>query len=123
MASRSLATSLGLPLRTAVAATAGEAGSGGEGLRYPRPAGAHSSAGERPLHTREVPGSIPGAPILGNGLVKPFFPTPRAACPFYVQARADVILKPARLDALLALVQMPVRAEEQRTAVCVPHPL
>ena len=24
---------------------------------------AHSSAGERPLHTREVPGSIPGAPI------------------------------------------------------------
>jgi hypothetical protein len=25
--------------------------------------GAHSSAGERPLHTREVPGSIPGAPI------------------------------------------------------------
>jgi hypothetical protein len=24
--------------------------------------GAHSSAGERPLHTREVPGSIPGAP-------------------------------------------------------------
>jgi hypothetical protein len=26
--------------------------------------GAHSSAGERPLHTREVPGSIPGAPIF-----------------------------------------------------------
>jgi hypothetical protein len=24
---------------------------------------AHSSAGERPLHTREVPGSIPGAPM------------------------------------------------------------
>src|SRR5207342_3932524 len=24
---------------------------------------AHSSAGERSLHTREVPGSIPGAPI------------------------------------------------------------
>ena len=24
---------------------------------------AHSSAGERPLHTREVPGSIPGTPI------------------------------------------------------------
>ena len=28
--------------------------------------GAHSSAGERPLHTREVPGSIPGAPIAGS---------------------------------------------------------
>jgi hypothetical protein len=32
---------------------------------------AHSSAGERPLHTREVPGSIPGAPTTrepaGNG--------------------------------------------------------
>jgi hypothetical protein len=27
---------------------------------------AHSSAGERPLHTREVPGSIPGAPIRRN---------------------------------------------------------
>src|SRR5437588_3429086 len=27
-----------------------------------RSSGAHSSAGERPLHTREVPGSIPGAP-------------------------------------------------------------
>ena len=27
---------------------------------------AHSSAGERPLHTREVPGSIPGAPISQN---------------------------------------------------------
>jgi hypothetical protein len=25
---------------------------------------AHSSAGERPLHTREVPGSIPGAPTM-----------------------------------------------------------
>ena len=25
---------------------------------------AHSSAGERSLHTREVPGSIPGAPIV-----------------------------------------------------------
>ena len=39
------------------------------------PLGAHSSAGERPLHTREVPGSIPGAPIgtrrpSGNGLVE-----------------------------------------------------
>src|SRR6266550_4782144 len=29
--------------------------------------GAHSSAGERPLHTREVPGSIPGAPIAQRG--------------------------------------------------------
>ncbi len=30
---------------------------------YPDPRSrAHSSAGERPLHTREVPGSIPGAP-------------------------------------------------------------
>jgi hypothetical protein len=28
--------------------------------------GAHSSAGERPLHTREVPGSIPGAPITAR---------------------------------------------------------
>ena len=28
--------------------------------------GAHSSAGERPLHTREVPGSIPGAPTPGG---------------------------------------------------------
>jgi hypothetical protein len=32
--------------------------------------GAHSSAGERPLHTREVPGSIPGAPIASReGLI------------------------------------------------------
>ncbi len=29
--------------------------------------GAHSSAGERPLHTREVPGSIPGAPTEPAG--------------------------------------------------------
>src|SRR5437879_5278005 len=30
-------------------------------------AGGHSSAGERPLHTREVPGSIPGAPTEVGG--------------------------------------------------------
>ena len=34
-----------------------------QGLRYPYALRAHSSAGERSLHTREVPGSIPGAPI------------------------------------------------------------
>jgi hypothetical protein len=33
--------------------------------------GAHSSAGERPLHTREVPGSIPGAPIQGSPIATP----------------------------------------------------
>ena len=32
------------------------------------PLRAHSSAGERPLHTREVPGSIPGAPIAATRL-------------------------------------------------------
>ncbi|MBM2823198.1 MAG: Ion trans protein [Thermoleophilia bacterium] len=32
-------------------------------LGYPYELRAHSSAGERSLHTREVPGSIPGAPI------------------------------------------------------------
>src|SRR5256886_14952302 len=31
---------------------------------------AHSSAGERPLHTREVPGSIPGAPTFFRTLHK-----------------------------------------------------
>src|SRR5919109_2174001 len=39
------------------------------GLEQPllsSPLRAHSSAGERPLHTREVPGSIPGAPILAR---------------------------------------------------------
>ncbi len=36
------------------------------------PSRAHSSAGERSLHTREVPGSIPGAPISGNGFFKAF---------------------------------------------------
>ena len=35
---------------------------------------AHSSAGERPLHTREVPGSIPGAPIVVSGFVECCFP-------------------------------------------------
>jgi hypothetical protein len=33
---------------------------------------AHSSAGERSLHTREVPGSIPGAPTFTIGLVERF---------------------------------------------------
>jgi hypothetical protein len=32
---------------------------------------AHSSAGERPLHTREVPGSIPGAPTSSAWSRKP----------------------------------------------------
>src|ERR687891_889580 len=49
---------------------------------------AHSSAGERSLHTREVPGSIPGAPILGNGFSKPILPFHAVACPSSVQARA-----------------------------------
>jgi hypothetical protein len=33
---------------------------------YSRDVGAHSSAGERSLHTREVPGSIPGAPMTSD---------------------------------------------------------
>jgi hypothetical protein len=37
-------------------------------LRYLPRAGARSSAGERPLHTREVAGSIPAAPILPTPL-------------------------------------------------------
>jgi hypothetical protein len=37
-------------------------GTNGASLDWPR-LGAHSSAGERPLHTREVAGSIPAAPI------------------------------------------------------------
>jgi hypothetical protein len=43
---------------------------------------AHSSAGERPLHTREVPGSIPGAPTFKDpakgGLLFSALRTPRA---------------------------------------------
>jgi hypothetical protein len=31
---------------------------------------AHSSAGERPLHTREVPGSIPGAPMASQAALR-----------------------------------------------------
>ena len=47
-----------------MATAAGKAGSGGEmGWVSSLFSRAHSSAGERPLHTREVPGSIPGAPI------------------------------------------------------------
>jgi hypothetical protein len=38
--------------------------------RLTKRSGAHSSAGERPLHTREVPGSIPGVPTL-NLAAKP----------------------------------------------------
>jgi hypothetical protein len=38
-------------------------GSNGASLDWPR-LRAHSSAGERPLHTREVAGSIPAAPII-----------------------------------------------------------
>ena len=44
-----------------------------QGLGYPYALRAHSSAGERSLHTREVPGSIPGAPIPVLGFVEPIF--------------------------------------------------
>ena len=48
-------------------AKTGQFGRSSDGSRsgngYPEPLRAHSSAGERSLHTREVPGSIPGAPI------------------------------------------------------------
>src|SRR5712691_11497178 len=39
---------------------------------------AHSSAGERPLHTREVPSSIPGAPTFLVGLGSSLFGVPFA---------------------------------------------
>ena len=48
---------------------------------YPCRSRAHSSAGERSLHTREVPGSIPGAPIPGIGFVGPIRHLPAARCP------------------------------------------
>jgi hypothetical protein len=47
---------------------------------------AHSSAGERPLHTREVPGSIPGAPIAVFRIVAAFFILGGRRSPFLVQA-------------------------------------
>src|SRR5690349_18264197 len=40
---------------------------------------AHSSAGERPLHTREVPGSIPGAP-MGDTVTERAAQRPGAPC-------------------------------------------
>ena len=39
-----------------------------------QPSRAHSSAGERSLHTREVPGSIPGAPTHSDRMNRPFSP-------------------------------------------------
>src|SRR5438132_1099305 len=66
-----------------------------------------------PLHTREVPGSIPGAPIPGIGLIKTFRVPTRLRCPFLVQARPHVSLKSSGMDALLALVEMPVRLQEK----------
>ncbi len=50
-----VATALTVPQR--------DRGRSGPWGKLPDP-GAHSSAGERPLHTREVPGSIPGAPMV-----------------------------------------------------------
>jgi hypothetical protein len=43
---------------------------------------AHSSAGERPLHTREVPGSIPGAPMTLEAALRAA-PHARSVAPFY----------------------------------------
>ena len=45
------------------------------------PSRAHSSAGERSLHTREVPGSIPGAPITPKALLRPSHDRARAPRP------------------------------------------
>jgi hypothetical protein len=45
---------------------------------------AHSSAGERSLHTREVPGSIPGAPILATPMSTRFAARGPEACPSLV---------------------------------------
>src|SRR4051794_3921911 len=40
------------------------------GVRYRSRSRAYSSAGERSLHTREVPGSIPGTPIARNARIR-----------------------------------------------------
>ena len=69
---------------------------------------AHSSAGERSLHTREVPGSIPGAPTLPCRFVER---KPRGELvlrPILVQQFLHASAEQIRLPALLALVQVPV---------------
>ena len=55
-----LSSAIGSRCNQGLCADTGKAGIGGGILAAP---GARSSAGERPLHTREVAGSIPAAPI------------------------------------------------------------
>src|SRR5436853_2301013 len=106
----------------AAAATAGPAGSGGEsGWLFSVGSWAHSSAGERPLHTREVPGSIPGAPIVISRVVKRFVRRGRVGCPLLVQLRLDASTESRRLTSPLALVQVSVPLEEESAAVCMPQ--
>jgi hypothetical protein len=85
--------------------------------------GAHSSAGERPLHTREVPGSIPGAPIILFGLVERIDRLRQAICPVAVQIRTNKRLEPKCLLSLFCLIEMPVLREKERAAVGVASPL
>ena len=71
---------------------------------YSRPLGAHSSAGERPLHTREVAGSIPAAPIdesAGNGVLSILRPAPSRGResdlePFWNRSSRLLAAKPTR---------------------------
>ena len=58
---------------------------------------AHSSAGERSLHTREVPGSIPGAPIITNVHFKGFLRLRHELIPRRSRVRAG--LQPVRATA------------------------
>jgi hypothetical protein len=57
---------------------------------------AHSSAGERPLHTREVPGSIPGVPITQNSWKQDLFFSPLSPREARSQPRWKDFGKPRR---------------------------
>ena len=54
---------------------------------------AHSSAGERSLHTREVPGSIPGAPTRERRITRRFAGGRRESCPHLLQSSFRMTLR------------------------------
>ena len=62
-----------------------------QGLTLPYAPRAHSSAGERSLHTREVPGSIPGAPILEPARLLASRPTALIAWPHLGHGCGDFV--------------------------------